>query len=662
MSRQYFIIKAVLLLQTSHKMKPLRWIISGLALNLCINSYNQNAVTVTIDITQDQHLISPYIYGRNNSLSDSPGNPMTLAEWKMLRDAGVTIFRENGGNNSTKYNWRKKLSSHPDWYNNVYAHDWDFAEQSLQQNIPSAQGMWAFQLIGRVASSNQHNFNDWNYNRSQWWDGVYQNLAGGGEVNSSGGSVAKTEGDYTLYTQPWPADSTTAILDHWFGENGLGLDESKVLYWNMDNEAEIWSGTHDDIMPAQISAADFMQLYFAVAKKAREKFPDIKLVGPVPCNEWQWYNYDNNIISYGGENLCWLEYFIRRVAEEQTATGIRLLDVLDLHYYPGTSTAADLVQYHRVFFDKDYIYPEANGVKRVTGGWDNSITREYIFERCNAWLEEYMGANHGVTLGVSEIGVRDINSNVTAVWYASTLGEFMKHNVELFTPWSWQEGMWEVLHLFSRYNKLKSVKALSSQELYVSAYPSINTSQDSLTVILVNRSTTSSKSVSVTLSNFIPDGGQHEELQISDLPSTETFISHNQNGLKKGMISMAGNSFSITLPALSVTSVILSGRPGQVPLGENERSGCMQFDIFPNPVSDTKNIIINTTVNGPVTFTLFDGRGNYIQEIPAGTMNNEPVTLNLSDFNLSPGVYYLKMTTGSQSATGKLIITSPARN
>ena len=117
-------------------MKPLRWIVSGLALSLCINSYNQNAVTVTIDITQDQHVISPYIYGRNNSLSDSPGDPMTQAEWQMLRDAGVTIFRENGGNNSTKYNWRKKLSSHPDWYNNVYAHDWDFAEQSLQLNIP----------------------------------------------------------------------------------------------------------------------------------------------------------------------------------------------------------------------------------------------------------------------------------------------------------------------------------------------------------------------------------------------------------------------------------------------------------------------------------------------------------------------------------------------
>lgn len=643
-------------------MKPIRWIFSALALILCINSYNQNAVTVTVDITQDQHLISPYIYGRNNSLSDSPGDPMTQAEWQMLRDAGVTIFRENGGNNSTKYNWRKKLSSHPDWYNNVYAHDWDFAELSLQQNIPSAQGMWAFQLAGRVASSRLHNFNDWNYNRSQWWDGVYQNLAGGGEVNTSGGSVAKTEGDYALYTQLWPADSTTAILDHWFGENGLGFDENKVLYWNMDNEVEIWSGTHDDIMAAQISAGDFMQLYFTVAKKAREKFPDIKLVGPVPCNEWQWYNYDNNIISYGGENLCWLEYFIRRVAEEQNETGIRLLDVLDLHYYPGSSAASELVQYHRVFFDKEYIYPEANGVKRVTGGWDNSITGEYIFERCNDWLEEYMGPHHGVTLGVSETGISDINSNVSAVWYASTLGEFMKHNVELFTPWSWQEGMWEVLHLFSRYNKSKSVKALSSQELYVSAYPSVNASQDSLTVVLVNRSTSSNKSVSVTLSNFIPDRGQHEELQLSGLPSTETFISHNQNGLKKGTVSISGNSFSITLPALSVTSVILSGRTGQVSQLEIGMSRRPQFDIFPNPVNDLRNVIINTSSNGPATFILYDGLGNIIQEMDSELGAGKPVTLDLSGFNLPPGVYYLKMNTGSQSVTGKLTITNPARN
>lgn len=64
---------------------------------------------------------------------------MTALTWQRYRDAGITMFRESGGNNSTKYNWRKKLTSHPDWYNNVYAHDWDYAARSLQDQLPEAQ-------------------------------------------------------------------------------------------------------------------------------------------------------------------------------------------------------------------------------------------------------------------------------------------------------------------------------------------------------------------------------------------------------------------------------------------------------------------------------------------------------------------------------------------
>jgi len=64
-----------------------------------------------------------------------------------------------------------------------------------------------------------------------------------------------------------------------------------------------------------------------------------------------------------------LEYFIKRVAEEQTVSGVSLLDVLDIHFYPGSNKAHEVVQYHRVYFDKNYVYPEANGVKNVNGSW-----------------------------------------------------------------------------------------------------------------------------------------------------------------------------------------------------------------------------------------------------------------------------------------------------
>lgn len=350
--------------------------------SLVIAAAAHGQVTVEIDLSAQTHPVSPYLYGRNNSVSDNPSSPLTASAWLKLRDAGVTFLRENGGNNATKYNWRRKLSSHPDWYNNVYAHDWDFAAKSIRQNLPNAQGMWAFQLIGKAARTSAANFNDWGYNQSQWWAGVNQNLAGGGTPKTSGGTDAQVEGNPDLYLETWTADSTVGILDHWFGSNGIGLNKNKILYWNMDNEAEIWSGTHDDIMPAQVSAENFIQFYFNVAKKARAKFPEIRLVGPVTANEWQWYNWSNGPINSGGVNYPWLKYFIKRVAEEQQASGIQLLDVLDIHFYPSNTTVANVVQYHRVFFDKNYIFPEANGVKNVSGTWDNNQDKEYILERC----------------------------------------------------------------------------------------------------------------------------------------------------------------------------------------------------------------------------------------------------------------------------------------
>jgi len=295
---------------------------------------NAQPVLVTVDANAEKRPVSHYIFGKNNVLPSTFLNNGSNTEVTKANEAGVRFVRQGGGNNSTKYNWRQKLSSHPDWYNNVYANNWDAAAKNLTDKMPGVQGMWSFQLLGKVAANTQNNFPDWTYNGSKWWDGVHQNLAGGGVVNPAGGGKALVEGNPDLYLKEWPADSTVGILDKWFGAGGLGYDTTWYRYWTMDNEPEIWSGTHDDVMKTQILAEEFMQLYFKVAKAARAKFPGIKLSGPVPANEWQWYRYGNDGISYKGKKYCWLEYFILRNAEEEKETGIKLLDILDIHYYP----------------------------------------------------------------------------------------------------------------------------------------------------------------------------------------------------------------------------------------------------------------------------------------------------------------------------------------
>jgi len=618
--------------------------IAALSCVVPLADLSAQTVHVSIDATQNRVPVSPYLYGKNEDLG-SPQDPLTGADWVLLRDAGVTMVRAHGGNNGTKYNWQKKLSSHPDWYNNVYSHDWDFGQTTLQQHLPGVQAMWCFQLLGKVADNTAHNFDDWSYNQSQWWAGTSQNLAGGGTLNPSGSNKALKDGDPSLYLTDTSAVTSTAILDHWAGPSGLGLERTYFRYWNMDNEPEIWSGTHDDVMPTQLSAEAFMQRFFAYAKQARALYPDIKIVGPVTANEWQWYNWATPI-TVNGHTYPWLEYFIKRIGEEEASTGVRLLDVLDLHYYPAVTDSASILQLHRIFFDTSYANPEANGVHAVNGGWDTTITQEYIFARCQHWLDQYLGTGHGVTLGLTEVGLAVTNAPVGSVWYASTLGEFMKHGVEIFTPWTWQPGMWEVLHLYSRYNYGTSVLATSDDETSVSAYTTTDDNTGNLEIVLVNRALTASKSTSVTFANSSVPDGQYTSLQLSNLPSTETFVSDSHNALSSGSVTVAGKQFTLTLPPLSITSIRLTATsPTSV--------------ITAQPASQA------AMVGGDVSFSISVFAPSTFQWSKDGTplAGATAATLALTDVQLSDaGSYQCTVTTNgvvNTSNTATLTIYSP---
>lgn len=640
--RERLVVKKMFL----YAMKKCR--IPLVAVLIFLNGFLLQAQTrLMIDFSQPTNPVSPAIFGKNHSL---PSDPQS-ADWAMLRDAGVRFVRANGGNNCTKYNWRRKLTSHPDWYNNVYGADWTKSVQQLQQLLPTVESMWGFQLIGKAAMTSAKNFDDWSYNQAQWWSGVEQNLAGGGVPNKSGGSKAQTEGNAALYLEDWGADSTTLILDNWFVQNKLNAATAR--YWNMDNEPEIWNGTHDDVMPTQPTAEQFMQRYFAVAKLARAKLPAIKLVGPVPANEWQWYNWSGGI-TVGGRNYSWLEFFIKRIGEEQAATGVRLLDVLDLHFYPGSTNATDVVQYHRVFFDKTYDFPEANGVKNVTGQWDNTQTKEYVFERCKTWLNQYLGANHGVTFGVTETGIAIQDANINAVWYGGMLGEFMKHQeVEIFSPWTWQPGMWETIHLFSRYSKSTFVPTSSTQDNLVSAYPSRNTAGDSLSVILINRSSATQPAV-VSFNGYTLAQESFPQKQIANLPSVETFVSHTVNALKVSSVNAVNNTLELSLPALSITLLQVKGSPANaITRIQNEPHPAIH--AFPNPVEHGSPLHISLGHSGMAELELMDINGQVLLHVSENvSVGNEVIDVDMRGIN--PGFYVMIATVNGERSYTKLLV------
>ncbi|HEY5509316.1 MAG TPA: hypothetical protein VIK29_11630, partial [Paludibacter sp.] len=155
----------------------------AIGLLMSTNAWAQS-VTIAVDATLNKRLISPYIYGKNEGFDQ--GNPLQL-----FKDAGLRFARMNRGNNASAYNWRAKLDVHPDWMNNVYGVDWDAYAQTVKDNFPGMQGMFAFQLLGRVATTDQNNFGDWAYMQAHpSWNGFGQNLAGGGTPDPAGGNKA----------------------------------------------------------------------------------------------------------------------------------------------------------------------------------------------------------------------------------------------------------------------------------------------------------------------------------------------------------------------------------------------------------------------------------------------------------------------------------------
>jgi hypothetical protein len=308
---------------------------------------------------------------------------------------------------------------------------------------------------------------------------------------------------------------------------------------------------------------------------------------------------------------------------------------------------------HRVFFDENYAFSGANGVKNVNGSWDNSQNKEFIFGRINGWLNKYFGENHGRTLGLTELGFDKTNPNVTAVTYASIMGEFMRNNVEIFTPWSWETGMWETLHLFSKNTFKDLVKTESADDSLVSVYSTINEKNDQINLILVNRSLTSIQKTNVKINDFIIDQSFANRIILKNIPNSETFFSESKNAKTVSKVNVINNELYIDLEPLSVSSITLSGILGtymQKVLAV-EPTSSSKISVYPNPSS---NSFILKNIETEISHLYLTN--------PSGLLINDRISLS-PDFrfsippSVSSGVYLLNIEfTNKDKTTLKLII------
>jgi hypothetical protein len=124
-----------------------------------------------------------------------------------------------------------------------------------------------------------------------------------------------------------------------------------VKFFALDNEAMLWNSTHRDVHP---QPATYDEVWTrgrdrALAIKAIE--PDAKIFGPV---SWGWCDFWTSAsdaalgncfdgpdrVAHGG--VPFVDWYLQRICAEPGPGGVRLVDYLDLHYYPQGDNLAGL--------------------------------------------------------------------------------------------------------------------------------------------------------------------------------------------------------------------------------------------------------------------------------------------------------------------------------
>ena len=297
-------------------------------------------IAIAVDTGANRHAISPLIYGVSFADFSQPGAPRyTIDRW--------------GGNSVTRYSWQNDVANHAsDWFFENIASgpdpgtlpDGSAADQFIDgARAAGADALITVPLIGWTPKDRapRWGFSVGKYGSQQSTD-PYQPDAGNGH-HGNGSPITGND----------PADTSAAIgpdfvaqwMAHIAGRVGAA-GAGGVRFFALDNEPDLWNSTHRDVHPAPLSYDEIWQRTVDYASAVKTQDPDALVTGPVP---WGWCAYFWSALDGcgdGGPDLSghggvhYLEWYLQQAHDYETANGVRLVDYLDIHYYPQAGGVA----------------------------------------------------------------------------------------------------------------------------------------------------------------------------------------------------------------------------------------------------------------------------------------------------------------------------------
>jgi len=318
-----------------------------------------NSVKVIVDVLSNRHSISPYVYG-----GSYPKDAATIT------DSGLSVVRW-GGNATSRYNWKTFTNNAAADY---YFEDFGYTEIGDGDSIKYIQDVKAagsnplmtMVMLPWVAKSSGWSFSVAKYGpqcatdpyNSDAGDGVLpdcQTVITGNDPTDANVEIKDSlqNGDPpgTVYRDQWAAALATA-----FG--------SAPHFYNMDNEIDIWGGTHRDVHPNPSAYDEMRDTYLAEAGALKVWDPNAIRFGPVSCCWWFYWNGANNNDKGAHAGVDFLPWWLNEVYWQDQLAGTRSVDVFDIHAYPdGPDTShytqaqkrALSLRIYRDYWDPKYV-------------------------------------------------------------------------------------------------------------------------------------------------------------------------------------------------------------------------------------------------------------------------------------------------------------------
>ncbi|HEX9452985.1 MAG TPA: glycoside hydrolase family 44 protein [Candidatus Binatia bacterium] len=520
-------------------------------------------ITINVDVNLNRRPINPNIYG------------VAHATGTQLNDLNSPLNR-NGGNNTTRYNWQLNADNRAnDWYFESIGEPSAVAGERgdtfiANAKTANAQAMLTVPMIDWVAKLGANRAklasfsiakygaqtgNDW-----QWF--------------ADAGNGARTSGGYVTGNDPNDANvpSNSAFQQGWVQHliNRWGTNSNGGLrFYILDNEPSIWHSTHRDVHPTGATMDEIKNKTIDFAAKIKALDPSALVAGP---EEWGWSGYtlsgyDQQYGSLHGWSFMpdrsnhggwdYLPWLLDQLRQNNLATGQRLFDIFTVHYYPqggefsaDTSSAMQLRRNRstRSLWDANY----------TDESWINDHVQ--LVPRLRTWVNTYYP---GTLTGLTEYNWGAENHINGATAQADILGILGREGLDMAARWTTPDAStptYKAMKLYRNYDGNKSafgdvsVAAAAPNPDNVAVFAAQRAADGTLTIMAISKYLSGTTATTFNLANF-PHNGTAQVWQLTSANS----INHLSD------LSIFGGSFTMTLPAQSITLFVLPAASNNQP-------------------------------------------------------------------------------------------------